>query len=139
MVRKSKYNYVYIPPKIQYINNTSFNLFVAKSNIKNAGNGLFTKDYIDKDTCLGIYEGIIVKNNVPLSSEYSLDLENGTYVDALDYPRCILAMINDSRDTNTQNCKIDIINSKAYIYTIKNIESNQELYMSYGNHYWTYR
>ena len=56
--RRSKINYIYQGPKIEYIYNTDFNLEIKKSNIKNAGLGVFSKEFIQKNTLLGEYRNI---------------------------------------------------------------------------------
>jgi SET domain-containing protein len=48
-----------------------------------------------------------------------------------------MAMINDSHNSQyTNNCEIRINNYNIEIWSIRNIEKGEELFMSYGNEYW---
>ncbi len=145
-----------------YYHHSKFNLYLGPSQIPNSGLGVFTKDYIPPDTLIDGYFGIEL--NVNMGGDYNLRINDNSYIDACDFPRCFMAMINDCEfiskkvikknkkniniapkynlDTNNNplvtNCKFitDSINNKGYIYSIKHIEPNSELFVSYGNNYW---
>ena len=57
--KKGKVLYEYVPPKVEYIYNTEFDLCIKKSRIKNSG--LFSNMNISKNTYLGNYIGELKK------------------------------------------------------------------------------
>ncbi len=147
----------------QYYHHSSFNLYLSQSQIPNAGLGVYTRDHIPPNTLIDGYFGIEL--NVNMGGDYNLRINDNSYIDASDFPRCYMAMINDCEfiakkvikknkkniditpkynlDANNNplvtNCKFitDSINNKGYIYSIKHIEPNSELFISYGNSYWS--
>ena len=138
--RKSKYVYEYKPPNVEYNYNTEFNLEVKRSSIKNAGLGVFTNQFIPRNTFLGEYIGVLKTSNQFSCGLYALELKSGNLIDAFEYPRSVFAMINDSRFSDyTYNCKFIITESKAEIWTINNIYKDEELFINYGDDYWKYR
>ena len=74
---------------------------IKKSNIKNAGLGLFTKKNIEKNSYITEFPGKIVNN-----TEYNL-LQNNNDIDALDYALRLGKM--------------------KYLYQIENFEIQQKL------------
>lgn len=138
--RRSKINYIYQGPKIEYIYNTDFKLEIKKSNIKDAGLGVFSKEFIQKNTLLGEYIGEKKHQNDFSYGLYCLQLKSEYSIDAFNYPRTIFAMINDSRFSDfTYNCKFITYENKAEVWAIRDININDELYLNYGDGYWKYR
>lgn len=128
-----------------FYNNTNFILDVRPSQIKNAGNGLFAFEYIPKETFIGFYDGDILSgdNNI---TDYSFQISKKYFIDAKDFPRCYIAMINDAIYSKfINNCEFRITNKKKVennkicLYTIKDIKKGEELFASYGEDYWTTR
>ena len=137
--RKSKYVYIYEEPKIEYIYNTLFDLFINKSNIDNSGLGVFTNEFINKNVYLGNYIGKKRNKNYP-SNSYCIEDYYGNTIDAIDYPRSIFAMINDSKySAYKNNCEFITTKNNVEIWTTKIIEKGSELYINYGDDYWKYR
>jgi hypothetical protein len=121
----------------EYYNNTKFNLRIGKSTIENAGLGVFTLEKIPSNTHIGNYEG---KKSTKKTGIYLFELSNKINIDANDYPRCYIAMINDVyKSENKINCEflIDVKKKLIEIWSIVDIDVGVELFVSYGNDYWS--
>jgi len=134
---KSKYKYVYKEEKEEYYHNSKFNLRIDKSQIKEAGLGVFTNDFIPANTFIDYYKGNTCSGIK--SGSYFFAINHIIGIDAQSYPRCYMAMINDvyKSDFNI-NCEF-IINEeekKVEIFSCKNIQPDEELFISYGDSYW---
>jgi len=128
-----------------FYNNTEFILDIKPSNIKNGGHGLFSVQNIPKDTMIGYYKGDILFGNNKVT-DYSFQISKKYFIDAKNFPRCYIAMINDSNKSEFENnCEFRIIeqkikkNSQICLYSIKDIKKGDELFASYGDEYWTTR
>jgi SET domain-containing protein len=145
-----------------YFYNSIFNLYLSESQIPNAGLGVFTKDFIPTGSYIDEYSGDIYSFNP--GGSYVLELEQNHYIDARNYPRCYMAMINDCEfiakkiikkkkkkidvtpdtyyDKNNikliTNCefKNPINEKKSLIYSSIDIMPGSELFISYGHDYW---
>ena len=145
-----------------YYHKSLFNLKIDKSQIPDAGLGVYTLEPIPKDTLIDEYFGQLF--TYPIGGSYILQIDDRHCIDAINYPRCYMAMINDCSfipkktkkkkgkkinitpkeyyGENNQileiNCifKIDSINKKGYIYSLVDIDSGSELFISYGHDYW---
>lgn len=138
--RKSKQVYKYIPPKIEYIYNSKFKLEIKSSSIKNAGLGVFANQFIPRNTLLGEYTGTLKTSDQFSCGLYALELKSGILIDAFEYPRSVFAMINDSRFSDYDyNCKFLVMENKAEIWTVNDINIDDELFINYGDDYWKYR
>lgn len=76
-----------------YFHNSTYNLYLAKSQIPDAGLGVYTKDFIPAQTYIDEYIGEIYSFNP--GGFYVLELKQNHYIDANNYPRCYMGMIND--------------------------------------------
>ena len=128
-----------------YYNNTKFILDIKPSNIKNSGNGLFSLQNIPNETMIGYYIGDILYGNNKVT-DYSFQISKKYFIDAKEFPRCYIAMINDAKNSQfVNNCEFRIIekklkkNNKICLYSIKDIKRSDELFASYGDEYWTTR
>jgi SET domain-containing protein len=128
-----------------YYNNTEFILDIKPSNIKNGGSGLFSVQYIPKETMIGYYKGDILYGNNKVT-DYSFQISAKYFIDAKEFPRCYIAMINDAKKSEFENnCEFRIIekriktNNKICLYSIKDIKKGDELLACYGEEYWTTR
>ena len=138
--KKDKYSYEYIPPKVEYIYNTEFDLCIKESKIKNSGMGLFSNMNISKNTYLGNYIGEFKKHGSFTCGIYAICLESNNLIDAYNYPRCIFAMINDSRFSDfAYNCDFLVYKDHVEVWTINDINKGDELYCDYGDKYWEHR
>lgn len=148
--------------KEEYFHNSKYNLFLAKSNIPNAGNGVYTHDYIPPNTLIDEYTGAIYTYNH--GGGYTFNVTDDYYIDARDYPRCYMGMVNDCSyiqrvkvrrkkrwvdktpesyyDAKNQRCVInctfvtDTETKRVYIHSTTGIEPGSELFVSYGDDYW---
>jgi SET domain-containing protein len=135
---------------------------LSESQIPNAGLGVFTKDFIPAGSYIDEYIGDIYSFNP--GGSYVLEFEPNHYIDARNYPRCYMSMINDCEfiakkiikkkkkkidvtpdtyyDKNNikliTNCefKKNIDEKKSLIYSIIDIMPGSELFISYGSDYW---
>lgn len=136
-----------LPP--MYWNNTELLLNVEKSNIPQAGLGIFTYEPIKKGQFIGYYEGVLKKEGRECVGDYSFTLSNVWYLDARRYPRAYTAMINDSyKSKYTTNCefakishddegnKLSSKNRKISLEATRDIMPGEELFASYGEEYW---
>lgn len=136
-----------------YYNNTKFILNIEKSNITDAGMGVFTYEYIKKNTLIGYYVGEVKKSKRnECVGNYSFSISKRYYIDARKSPRCYIAMINDNYNTNFKtNCEFRITmeddngkklkpsERKISLWSTKNISKKSELLASYGDDYWESR
>lgn len=135
---------------VEYYNNGEYDLYVAPSILKDAGMGLFTREEIEKDTIIGYYSGEIKSvDSMPYHHAYRFELNERYYIDGYLNPRCMMAMINDSRfSLNDHNCDFHLnynpetISPNAFhdqlvsIITLRYISPNEELFIDYGPDYW---
>jgi SET domain-containing protein len=128
-----------------FYNNTQFILDIKPSNIKNGGNGLFSLQNIPNETMIGYYIGDVLSGNNKVT-DYSFEISKKYFIDAKEFPRCFIAMINDAKNSQfVNNCEFRIIekkikkNNRICLYSIKDIKKYDELFASYGDEYWTTR
>lgn len=129
---------------------SKFDLFIAKSSIVNSGFGVFTNEFIPKETMIDLYYGEYTES-LP-GGEYFFRIDNDGGINAIDMPRCYMAMLNDASyrpKSNRQkrkfiehnynnNCyfNVDDINKIVKIFSLVDIEKGSELFISYGSEYW---
>lgn len=146
----------------KYYHNSIYNLYIEKSHIPDAGFGVFTKDFIPAHSCIDEYSGDIYSFNP--GGFYIYEYDSNHYIDARNYPRCYMSMINDCdfiakkiikkkrkkiditpkayydeyNNILATNCifKKDTENKKVYIFSLIDIKPNSELFLSYGVNYW---
>ena len=134
----------------KYYHNSSFDLYITISNIHNGGLGIFTRSFIPKDSLIDEYCGEL-KIGI-YGGEYYFSITNLMGINALNYPRCYMAMLNDASfkpiskrglkkfipHNYTNNCYfiVDEKNSKVYVHSLVDILPNDELFISYGCNYW---
>lgn len=145
----------------QYFHNSVFDLYLETSQIPHGGLGVFTKDVIPPNTLIDEYTGEKMRIGV---GAYVLEISESCRVDAREYPRCYMAMVNDCSFIAKQtirkkkkridvtpaayydaennrldiNCRfvLDTKAKRAYVYSICEIQPNSELFVSYGEDYW---
>ena len=131
-----------------FYNDGQFNLYITHSQLPDSGLGVYTEDFIPEDTIIGEYTGEIVKSYNLKSNDYFYELVEadeangimGVGIDSSKLPRCYMAMINDAQFSKTysNNCVFegDIEEGKVYVVSTKDIEPEEELFVSYGEGYW---
>lgn len=124
------------------------NLYIAKSNIKNGGNGLFVGPYgFKKGDIIGKYS--YPYNEVSLETlerrckkekcwDYVLcDLEKKKCWDSMDLRSTILRNINDAHNSKFRNNSYFEMRGKdVYAKASRNIKPFSEIFISYGSKYW---
>jgi hypothetical protein len=127
-----------------------FDLYINKSNIQNSGYGVFTKSFIPKDTLIDEYFGEYTECLPGGEYFFRINIDGG--INAIDEPRCYMAMLNDAsfvpkskrqlrkfvEHDYKNNCvfKVDEINKKVYVFSKVDIPFESELFISYGDEYW---
>ena len=141
MKKYKKTNCKVINTEPSYYNNSEYKLKIDTSTITNAGDGVFALEPIAKNKFIGYYEGDVMFHIKCGSYYISINDECG--INAICYPRCYMAMINDTYKTDYKyNCEFiinesnDDYNKKVEIWSNSDINTNEELFISYGNHYW---
>jgi len=135
-MKKPKYFYKYIEPIPSFYHNSKYELEIKQSNIKNAGLGVFSICDIPENTYIDGYYGDIFSI---ATSRYFVCITDEIGIDAGSYPRCYMAMLNDSFNSLFKNNCEFIINVKdktVSVWTIREIKKGEELFISYGEDYW---
>ena len=133
---KPKYNYKYVEPEASYYNNSKYKLEISQSCIIEAGLGVFTKEFIPANSFIDSYTG---EYRPRCFSRYYFKIREGVGIDAFDYPRCYMGMLNDSHGTlYSNNCKfvVDLETDTVSVWSIRDIREGDELFISYGEEYW---
>jgi hypothetical protein len=146
----------------EYYHDSVYDLYLAESQIKNAGLGVWTRETIVANSYIDDYDGQVYTYNP--GGSYILEITDKFYIDGEVYPRSYTAMLNDASyvspvivrkkkkkvnltpkynyDKNgaplVNNCifRIDKENKRGMIYSIMDIAANTELFISYGENYW---
>lgn len=128
------------------------NVYIGKSNIEGAGNGLFAGPYgFKKGDIIGKYS--YPWNEVKLKKLYDRcnDDKCWSYVfcdrgnsdetqcwDGVDIRSTLMRNINDAHGSKFHNNSyFDIIKNQVYVIASRNIKPHKELFVSYGKKYWT--
>ena len=145
-----------------YYYNSPFQLYLATSQVPNAGIGVFTRETIPAGSCIDEYTGEVISSN--RASSYALEVRPDCFIDARELPRCYMAMINDCsyiarriirrkrRWVNITpnayygtdgrrlviNCEfvVDEAAGRAFIHSLVDIPAGTELFIEYGPAYW---
>lgn len=136
--------------KLEPYHKSKFNLEISISRIESSGFGVFTNDFIPRDSLIDMYYGREIKGLY--GGDYYFKIDEMIGIDALDSPRCYMAFLNDSnyRPVSkrglkkfkehyfTNNCRfqVDKINKTVSVYSIIDINPGEELFISYGYEYW---
>jgi hypothetical protein len=145
-----------------FFHESNFDIYLKTSQIPDSGLGVYTNEFIQKGKIIDEYVGnnIIVPNN---NTDYAFTVNERICIDALNYPRCYMAMINDAShitkkcDKNnkkknddlvpkfyydktgkilTNNCDFVISNNRVFVCAKRDIEPEEELFIYYGDEYW---
>jgi hypothetical protein len=142
MVNKKRRNlksYTYEEPAEEYYHKSEYKLKVADSQIALAGKGVYTEQYITSNVKIDGYYGY--KTSYLSAGAYFVELpaiSDYKGIDAQGFPRCYMAMINDSHGSIfSNNCEIRLVGDEVEIWSIRDIDAGEELFMSYGSEYWT--
>jgi len=135
MTKRNKNKIIYKEEKEEYYHNSKYNLKIHNSNIKLAGKGVITEEVIPINSFIDFYTGDIYYN--VKCGMYFVEISELYGINAITFPRCYMAMINDAYNSQfTNNCEIRINNDNIEIWSLQNIEKGEELFLSYGDQYW---
>ncbi len=119
-------------------------LEVKKSTIPGAGQGLFTKIFIEKGTRIVEYKGRLTKwkeveNDYKNGYIYSINAKD--VIDAKTYKKALGRYANDAsgvvRKKGIPNNSTYVSDGlKIYIEAIKDIPAGSEILVAYGKEYW---
>jgi hypothetical protein len=139
-----------------------YDIYLKTSQIPDSGLGVYTRDFIPKGKNIDEYVGdnITVLNNC---SDYTFTINEKFHIDAANYPRCYMAMLNDashiskkyeknSKKKNSDtipnfyydntgkilinNCYFIVSNNRVFVCASRNIDPEEELFVYYGDEYW---
>ena len=122
-------------------------LYIQPSQIKNAGNGLFTAMEIYEDEIISLFKGEIINNQEAAirakqgNDRYFINLLDDTILDSM-HTDCYAKYANDAEGLSTSSKfknNTTITLDEDYNVCIKasrNIEPGEELFCGYGESYW---
>jgi uncharacterized protein len=122
-------------------NDTKFNLQVKDSLIESAGLGVFTSEFIPKGTIIGKYTGKIRHSSEKFkNTDYCLSVSGKICIDAIEYPRSYMAMLNDAfKSPFSNNCIFKKSGKTMLVVANTDLDVGDELLVSYGPGYWDSR
>ena len=112
---------------------------IKQSTIKNAGLGLFALRSFKEDDFIGKYDGTILNTN-PINQQtrnYTLKIGE-TYINGRNGKLGYVHKANDARNSKRNQCYITQ-GGYVKVYHDKKIRKNTEIFISYGEKYWTNR
>ena len=120
-------------------------LFIQKSTLPGAGNGLFTKEPIKKGTRVIQYVGKKTTwekvSNGRIFNAYVFFISPDLVIDARTNMNSLGRFANDARGLQkikgiNNNCIYTLEENKVFIDAIKNIPAGGEILVPYGKEYW---
>jgi len=120
-------------------------LVIKTSGIKGAGQGLFTKKFIEKGTRIVEYKGRKttwkeVKQQTEFNG-YVYYVNRNFVIDAKDHLKTFGRFANDAKGLNKKkdiknNSRYVVYDEKVFIEATKDIPEGGEIFVSYGKGYW---
>ncbi len=122
-------------------------LIVKKSQLPNAGKGLFTTSKILKGSKVIEYKGEIIdwkeyeKRVANDEDGYLFFINKKNCIDAYHTPQHKARYANDAEGLSVvkglkNNCKYEVFNNKCFIVAEKNINAGEEIFVTYTKEYW---
>lgn len=122
-------------------------LIVKKSQLPNAGKGLFTTSKILKGSKVIEYKGEIIdwkeyeKRVANDEDGYLFFINKKNCIDAFHTPQYKARYANDAEGLSVvkglkNNCKYEVFNNKCFIVAEKNINAGEEIFVTYTKEYW---
>jgi SET domain-containing protein len=122
-------------------------LIVKKSQLPNAGKGLYTSKAIKKGTKVIEYKGEIIdwkeyEKRVERDEDgYLFFIDKKNCIDAFHTPQHKARYANDAAGIKrvkglTNNCVYEIEDNKCYIVSTKEIKPGSEIFVDYTKEYW---
>jgi uncharacterized protein len=118
-------------------------LYIGKSTLPGAGNGLFTKKIIKKDELICYLTGDLIdeeeaaRRDVGTRGHYFVQLTSGKILDTY-HSTAFGKWVNDAKDKRKNNSRIysTANGTRAYISSTKTILPGAEIFVAYGTQYW---
>ena len=121
-------------------------LFIKKSQLPNAGNGLYTSITIFKDEIISVFKGKILtdiearKRAQDNTDGYFINMLDGSIMDS-NHVFCYAKYANDSQGLQKTplpyNAEISLNDDEQVcLLAIKKIKPGEEIFCSYGKKYW---
>jgi SET domain-containing protein len=122
-------------------------LYVQRSGIEKAGKGLFARKRIPKGACIGKYLGDVVTDLTACDKDYIIETMpyfdmNGKEIG----PKMLCGKRMDNKmrwinDPRYDRSKINAVTIQTYLGEVevrakREIKPAEEIFMSYGEHYW---
>lgn len=120
-------------------------LYLKKSQLPNAGQGLFTKKAIKKGENIIEYKGRIqtwkeaVKEN--RDNPYLFYINSKTVINPIKSKKLLAHFANDANGTVKikglkNNADYELEGSRCFIVATRNIKKGEEIFVDYGKAYW---
>lgn len=125
-----------------------YKLVVKKSQLPKAGKGLYSKEFIPKGAYITEYKGeIITEKEADRRAEeediygYMFFINKNYCIDAYYTPEEKARYANDAAGLGkvkglTNNAEYETKGKRCFIKAKKNIQPNEEIFVSYGKEYW---
>jgi len=121
-------------------------LYVKKSQIPNAGNGLYTALPIYENEIISIFKGEILQDKEAEkrakngADAYFINMLDGTIMDSMNV-KCFAKYANDVVGLVKTKFIINAIitiddDENVCLVTTRDIQKDEEIFCSYGNNYW---
>lgn len=122
-------------------------LIVKKSQLPNAGKGLYTTTPIKKGEQVIEYKGEIInwkeyeKRVAENKDGYLFFINNKRCIDAFPTPQYKARYANDAAGLSRvkglkNNCDYEIVGDKCFIVARRNIQPGEEIFVNYTREYW---
>jgi uncharacterized protein len=120
-------------------------LFIKKSQLPNAGKGLFTKKDIAKGTRMVEYKGKLRKwkdvKHEDGHNGYLMYITRNAVIDAHPAIKTLGRYANDARglvriDGLRNNCEYVSEGNKCFIESLRSIKKSEEILVGYGREFW---
>ncbi len=120
-------------------------LSVKKSQLPNAGKGLYTRIFIPKGSYIVEYKGTISKwkevEDTEWDNGYIYYVTRNYVINARPHPEYLARYANDAAGLERvkglrNNCVYKKRANRIYIYSEKNIQPGEEIFVDYGADYW---
>ncbi len=122
-------------------------LLIKKSQLPNAGKGLFTSKAIEKNTLIIEYEGEIIdwkeyeKRVAEDKDGYLFFINKKRCIDAFSTPQHKARFANDAQGLTRvkglkNNARYEVIKDRCFIMAERNIAAGEEIFVSYTKEYW---
>ena len=160
--------YDYINKKIDKKAQENEGIYVKKSTIPDAGNGVFAKRFIPKGEKIIRYRGrilngdqVMIENNYVKDRLFQLRFSHDVKENLFIFNDGLASKINDNikfekysaedvtnylerrqfkRHENTKlNCKFEVKKNRVYTIATQDIYKDEELFLDYGFNYWYQR